>query len=70
MEKSTFEALVAPLMQPQKVSAAEWRALLQSFEADGKGLLFEYARDVSSRNFGRRVYLRALIEISSYCRNG
>lgn len=70
MEKSTFEALVAPLMQPQNVSAAEWRALLQSFEADGKGLLFEYARDVSSRNFGRRVYLRALIEISSYCRNG
>ena len=41
MEKSTFEALVAPLMQPQNVSAAEWCALLQSFEADGKGLLFE-----------------------------
>lgn len=70
MEKSTFDALVAPLALPQKVPAEEWRALLQAFAGNERELLFERACDVASPIFGKRVYLRALIEISSYCRNG
>lgn len=70
MKKSAFDALIAPLALPQKVTAGEWRALLQAFAGNERELLFERARDVASLNFGKRVYLRALIEISSYCRNG
>lgn len=70
MEKSTFDALVAPLALPQKVSVEEWRTLLQAFAGNERELLFERACDVASPIFGKRVYLRALIEISSYCRNG
>ena len=69
MEKSVLDALLVPLACPQKVSADEWRALLSSFEGDVRELLLERAREVALRSFGNRIYLRALIEISSYCRN-
>ena len=69
MEKSVLDALLAPLACPQNVSADEWHALLSSFEGDARELLFERAREVALHSFGNRIYLRALIEISSYCRN-
>ena len=69
MEKSVLDALLAPLACSRNVSADEWHALLSSIEGDARELLFERAREVALRSSGNRIYLRALIEISSYCRN-
>lgn len=70
MEKSAYDALIAPLMRPGKVSAGEWRVLLRAFANEGRERLYEHARDAAFQHFGNGIYLRALIEISSYCRNG
>ena len=70
MDKSTFDALIAPLKRPEKVSSGEWCVLFRAFVHEGREQLYEHARDVTFQHFGKGIYLRALIEISSYCRNG
>ena len=52
-----------------RLSADEWCAVLCAFDADGRELLARRAREVALHQFGSGVYVRALIEISSYCRN-
>lgn len=60
---------MAQLALPGKLSAVEWSAILEVFEGADRELLAARAREVSLRHFGNGVYVRALIEISSYCRN-
>ena len=69
MDKSATDSVVALLESPRKLSVAEWCAILHAFENGGVEQLAARAREVALRHFGNRVYVRALIEISSYCRN-
>ena len=57
-------------MVSKKLSREEWGEVLHAFDEGGRELLAEKAREAASQSFGNRVYLRALIEISSFCRNG
>ena len=43
--------------------------LLSSLGGEERELLAEKARNVAAENFGRGVYVRGLVEISSYCKN-
>lgn len=54
------------LLDPKLISAEEIRQLLEY----GHPGLQDAAAAVCRRNFGGKVWFRALVEISSYCRNG
>ena len=47
----------------------ELRVLLETYTPEDAEYLFVRAREVRKRVYGKAVYLRGLIEISSYCRN-
>ena len=54
-------------------SKAELAALIAYYQRTGDAALYEAARsraeEIRDRIYGRRVFLRGLIEISSYCKN-
>lgn len=45
------------------------RALLTTLTADEEQYLYQMAREIRESVYGRAVYLRGLVEFSSYCRN-
>lgn len=69
MKKSATDSAIALLESSGKLSAAEWFAVLHALDAVDSEVLAAKAREAASRHFGNRVYVRALIEISSFCRN-
>lgn len=59
--------LIDRLEREQKLKKAEWTELIESqSEAE---YLFERARTVRQRYYGRAVYTRGLIEFTNYCKN-
>ena len=69
MRENSLDDLLEQLALPAKVSADVWRALLTEFGDEEKLRLAQKARSVAQLHFGKGVYVRALIEISSYCHN-
>lgn len=69
MDNDGLKALVGHLRSSVKVSADVWRALLVLESPEQRAELASAARHVAKRHFRNGVYVRALIEISSYCRN-
>ena len=69
MRENCLDDLLEQLALPAKVSADVWRALLTELCDEEKLRLAQKARGVAQLQFGKGVYVRALIEISSYCRN-
>ena len=70
MEKNSIVQALTLLGAPRKLTGEEWSGILHTFDVGGRELLAEKAREAASLSFGNRVYMRALIEISSFCRNG
>ena len=68
MTEKDLHGLVASLSGSEKVPETVWRSLL-SVDGCGRDELAVMARRVTEENFGKGVYVRALIEISSYCKN-
>lgn len=69
MENGVFNTLLEHLNDSTPVPADVWRALLVLESQEQRAELARMARSVAVGHFGNGVYLRALIEISSYCRN-
>ena len=69
MGENDFDNLLKQLAAPDKVPAEEWHALLVETDAAQRLRLASLAREVARARFGNGVYVRALIEISSHCRN-
>ena len=69
MEKRAIDKAIALLRSEEKLSQEQWCGILLSLDTTTKEYLASMAREVALCNFGNRVYLRALIEISSYCHN-
>lgn len=59
--------LVEKLYNTGNLSDSELKKLIESNERPE--LLAEYADKVRRKYYGNKVFLRGLIEISSYCRN-
>lgn len=57
------------LYDGKAVSRDEWRTLLTSLDEEEKEALRSMAASVAEENFGNGIFIRGLIEISSYCRN-
>ncbi|MBP3670785.1 MAG: [FeFe] hydrogenase H-cluster radical SAM maturase HydE [Bacteroidaceae bacterium] len=62
-------ALVDRLVCEHRLEAAELRSLLESSDQLTFNSIRQHAAEVAQRHFGRRVYIRGLIEVSNYCRN-
>ncbi len=57
------------LAQEQNLSDEDFRVLWQTMDQEDEAFLYAKAREACQRVYGREVYLRGLIEFSSYCKN-
>ncbi len=69
MGKNEVLQLVARLVSGENLSHDEWVTLLAIKEYEVRSLVAEHARAVAREHFGTGVFVRGLIEISSYCKN-
>ena len=69
MENYVLDELVGGLASCERVSADTWYALLTSVDDVQRQELANRAQTTAQSVFGKGVYVRALLEISSYCRN-
>ena len=64
-----IKTLIDQLRNCHHLPAKDYRALLTMQDSDDVEYLMEQARLVTQRQFGKKVYLRGLIELSNVCRN-
>ena len=69
MSGSDIEKIVEELTSGANVQYATWHYLLTSLTATQKDFLRNEAVRVAKKHFGNGIYIRGLIEISSYCKN-
>lgn len=60
---------IRELRERQTLPPEELKALLTTLTPDDEQMLYAVAREVREQHYGREVYLRGLIEFSSWCRN-
>lgn len=61
--------IINKLYNSQNLSDEELKALIESDATETTELLRQRADEVRQRIYGKKVFLRGLIEISSYCKN-
>ena len=61
--------LILKLEKENRLTKAEWMQLIDGRTAELAEFLFERARTVRHAHYGRKVYIRGLIEFSNYCKN-
>lgn len=69
MGENEFLSLVGRVNSAKKVERHEWVSLLASLTGEQRELLAARAREAAHANFGNGVFVRGLVEISSYCKN-
>lgn len=69
MGTAELKALIDRLRDTGKLRRAEWISLIDGRTPQLAEYLFENARAVREREYGKDVYIRGLIECSNYCRN-
>ena len=66
-DSENIRGLLDKLASGYELSEQEWRFLIDgSYDRE---LLYHKADEVRRQHYGTDVYIRGLIEISSYCRN-
>ncbi len=63
-----MKKIIDALCKTKKLTKEELSAVLDISEED-REYLSQRAREISIAEFGKKIYLRGLIEISSYCKN-
>ena len=61
--------LILKLEKENRLTKEEWMQLIGGRTAELAEFLFERARAVRHVHYGRKVYIRGLIEFSNYCKN-
>lgn len=64
-----LKSLIDRLEQTRALSRDEWIRLIRGRTPELAGYLFQKARDIRIRHYGRDIFIRGLIEFTSYCRN-
>ncbi len=62
-----MKALIDTLCRAHELPKEDWMTLLSCMDEESKQYLFEKAKEVRERTFGKRVFVRGLIEISNTC---
>ena len=60
---------IEKLREDRMLDREDFRALLTGLSPEEEALLYKEARSVREEIYGKEVYLRGLVEFSSYCRN-
>ncbi len=61
--------LIDKLRMQQTLSDEEWKELLVFEDESVLDYLYKNARQVRERYYGKKIYIRGLIEFTNYCRN-
>ncbi|MBQ6168914.1 MAG: [Ruminococcus sp.] len=61
--------LAEKLYNTGDLSDSELKALIETDDSEAAELLRRYADETRQKSYGKKVFLRGLIEVSSYCRN-
>lgn len=69
MSQKGLENIVDKLLCGVKMERTEWFRLLTLQESDERYYVQQRAMEVAQQNFGKEIFVRGLIEISSYCKN-
>ena len=69
MSQKGLENIVDKLLSGVKIERTEWFRLLTLQESDERSYVQYRAMEVAQQNFGKEIFVRGLIEISSYCKN-
>jgi biotin synthase len=64
-----MKKLIDKLEKEQRLSREEFALLLDGLNADTSAYLFERAQAVRNNVYGHQVFMRGLIEFSSFCKN-
>ena len=62
-------AILEKLLSGELLTHAQWRSIIEDEEAFPSDMLGSLAASVRDSIYGRRIYIRGLIEFTSYCRN-
>ena len=65
-----MKELIERLERGRDLTNAEFAVLLDQSSGADRDFLFERARAVRDAHYGRKVYIRGLIELTNYCKNG
>lgn len=69
LSNSDIYGLIDFIRSGEPIDRNEYCAIFQSILPEQYGLLKEAARETTDRFFGRKIYVRGLIEISNNCKN-
>ena len=69
LSETAFRGMLDALSDGESPGREGWRRWLTALDEGQDARLRARAAEVSRRRFGHGVYIRGLIEISSYCRN-
>lgn len=65
----TNRELILKLKSERVLSISEFESLISSYTSEDMDFAGKIAREICDEVYGKEVYLRGLIEISSYCKN-
>lgn len=68
MKKSHID-IINKLAEGELLTHDEWMLLLSTLDVEEREYLRAKAQEVATSNYGHGVFVRALLEISSFCRN-
>jgi biotin synthase len=68
-KEKKLKELLTRLYRKNYLEKSELLYLLENITYRNAGLLFAYARKTRVKTYRRKVYLRAVVEFSNYCRN-
>ncbi len=69
VEDKVFAGCVKALKEGEELSREQWRVLLEGRTRERQDWLAREASAVRDRVYGKRVFIRGLIEFTNYCKN-
>lgn len=69
IRENDFQSCVEALCQGEKLSRDQWRILLEGRDVRRAKMLAERASALRDRIYGKKIFIRGLIEFTNYCKN-
>ena len=61
--------LIIRLNKEKRLSKEKWITLFETASPEDRAFAAQMAREIANEQFGNKIYMRALIEISNICKN-
>ena len=66
---TTNRELIEKLNKTKSLTKEEWVRLFSDFSPEDRLFAAEKARTIADEHFGKKVYIRGIVEFSNYCKN-